>query len=360
MPLAYPKTGSILHPEVLARLQPEAMAGMTAGQRVDLCCAHDRRTFLKLLGLGTAALALPDWAHGDEHPKDPAIEAAWRQGFTDRGGAKLLEAIQADKQQPGELQKYLGGIGIEDAIREQDELLFRCVEERIKYAGFGSVGGLVLREDQNGKPEYCPPALVAERIAKSTPVAANPNARIRYSVHGNLCGGEVIAWALQNNVPIKDAAEKIGPGDLFEKVSVPRAKDVVVALRKQLPGRDIDYRAIDGKQMHAPANGHPGQIIYVVDEDKRALDPKFKEIPLGMQVNARLFTEARQFNQQLTLSAGILLGDHGPHHAPVGVLGLAPRHRQEQLTGKIVAWHKQMPRGPRDQIITGVAVSKTA
>jgi hypothetical protein len=261
------------------------------------------------------------------------VEEAWIQGFIERGGEKLLAAMESDD--PNALEEYLKSIDAQKAIIETDEIVIGCIDERCCCKGLrGSAGSYALNADSNGKPHVLTPYQCAERILK-TPDVMESTGDIVYTIHGKggACGARKIARTLLH--------ESTEPADL-EKYDAEQGQAVVDALNDKLsliPGnkRKATLRVIETS---CPA-GHPGQVIYATALGPNlAFDREYKELPQGMELDRGLCMTYEDFALQLKTGISILAGEHGSGKDPIMIVVLAANEQQkakvQQEVDKIV------------------------
>ncbi len=288
-------------------------------------------------------------ANSDERPEqhlvDPEVRAAWVKGFEKRKGHELLHHMRWEAKDSGALQKYIDSLHLQEVLIVPPEIEFLCMEDRItEECGCSSAGSYAVAAGPDGKPRALTAEEIAQTISNSHIVrAAPPKKPVKYTKHKKGCGGDRLAKALTEN---KD------PNSLtvseIEEWGNEQGLQVQAALQKIMPGREVKYQQITLE--NSPSQGHPGQVIYIVDDEQRDLIRDYPKIPQGMQLDGFFLGNK---NLSLHLSAGIdILLKHGPGRTPIMVMNLTDAKNFSSRK----KWLKELEGQYGGQVLTGAAI----
>jgi hypothetical protein len=323
----------------------------------------DRRSALRL-GIMTASFAAMSvlvgshgGGHHDEdrkrqlhahHPEKAALERMWHEGFVERGGEPLLQAMRENLRDPKALQAYFDRMRMAEGMTDM-EATFRCMDDRICTCGSCSAGSLVLDVAADGKALYVPPPQVAQRVLHSPIAARTGRRKITYTKHLGGCGGDKIAMGI---LEARDP-KTIGDAEVAEW-GRRQGEAVTAALVAQLRGsRPVEFRQLGFRDsaMRGPEQEHAGQVIYVTAHNSRQLDPRFNRLPVGMQLDALMLN---QRSLALNLIAGVrILLEHGPHREPILVVGLAEHAVRPQFDAALESAARALPLDHRQRTLVG-------
>lgn len=311
------------------------------------------RGFRRRLTGGVAPSILNDTmpCHAD-YSKE--LEAAWEKGFTDRNGPALVTAIRKEAEEPGSFQAFIDELDTGEAMQRREQILFRCIEDRLCMCGCGSGGSLGLLQGKDGAVVVPTARQIAEMIADSYVVKnTDDQMPIVYTKH-KLCGADGIACGiLQDKDPEtmkQEIKDQYGTNQGHEVV-----RELEQVLRSRGDNRSVSFKQIelDGKDMDGIAEAHPNQVIYVIADEERELNPKHPCLSRGMVLDPLLLGE--NFELHLKTGIGILLGKHGPGKKPIVICGLGKAGLIGNFQASINAVIGTLPEQQRNDVVFGMA-----
>ena len=263
----------------------------------------------------------------------------WRNGFYERGGYALSQAIKEDR-----LQEYINGLtGLKEALQPHGETItFRCIEGREPTCGCGIAGCGVLIADSQGNPRVASVEEMARNIAYS-PIVRNADSNVKFGIaeHPD-CGANGIALKMLQE---KDPQHY---GSMTpDEFGLLRGQAVLDELERILPGRTIPLKKTTMKELVGPRGRHPEQSLVIIGFNGY-LNPSNKELPQAMQVDVGTFTNENDLRLHIATGIKILLDPHhGPMQKPIYVYGLGEKgliDSYESLVREVIA-EMHLPEG---------------